>query len=205
MQDFLTDAIDSGGYLGVALLMLLENLLPPIPSEVVMPGAGAAARAGEMSLVGVILAGTAGSVAGALPWYGVARWIGTERFKAWIDRHGHWLGTDAHEIQRMDDWFDRWGTWAVLACRLVPGVRTLISVPAGLAEMPLAPFLLATTLGTAAWTALLACLGYWLQGQDETLVRVLNVVGMVVVAGLFVAYVTKVVRHRPPRKVVDDT
>jgi membrane protein DedA with SNARE-associated domain len=144
----------------------------------------------------MILAGTAGAVLGTLPWYGIGRWIGTERLKSWVEQHGHWLGTDAREIERVDAWFNRYGAWAVLIGRLVPGVRTLISVPAGLSEMPLGRFLLATTIGTTLWTAMLASLGYWLEGENETLARVLKLVGMGVIGVLTVVYVVRIVRRR---------
>jgi membrane protein DedA with SNARE-associated domain len=196
MADFITRTLESLDYAGVALLMVLENLFPPIPSEVVMPSAGAAARAGEASLTGMILAGTLGSVLGTLPWYGAGRWIGTERLQSWVERHGHWLGTDADEIARMDAWFDRYGYWAVFLGRLVPGVRTLISVPAGISEMPMGRYLLATTIGTAAWTALLAGVGYWVEGESDTLARILKLIGMGVIGLLAVLYIIRVVRRR---------
>ncbi|QDU37498.1 Inner membrane protein YghB [Maioricimonas rarisocia] len=199
MDDFISNTMDSMGYLGVALLMFLENLFPPIPSEVVMPTAGANARSGDKSLVLMIVVGTLGTLAGAVPWYGIARWVGTDRFRKWIDRHGHWLGTDASEIDRADKWFDRYGYWAVTVGRLVPGVRTLISVPAGLSEMPFGPFLLATTIGTVAWTSLLAGLGYWLEGQSDAIARTLKIIGMGVIGVLFVLYIVKVVRHHHQR------
>lgn len=196
MADFLSRTLESLDYGGVALLMVLENLFPPIPSEVVMPSAGAVARSGDASLAGMILAGTLGAIVGTLPWYGVGRWIGTERLTSWIDRHGHWLGVNADEIARVDAWFDRYGVWAVIVGRLVPGIRTLISVPAGLAEMPLGRYLLSTAIGTALWTTLLASLGYWLQGQNETLARILKFVGMGVIGLLTVMYVARIVRRR---------
>ncbi|MCA9110016.1 MAG: DedA family protein [Planctomycetaceae bacterium] len=199
MEDLFTDTIDSLGYFGVALLMMLENIFPPIPSEVVMPAAGASAQSGNMSLVGVIVAGTIGSIVGALPWYGVARWVGTDSFEDWITRHGHWLGTDTKEIKAVDRWFEKSGYWGVLMCRLIPGVRTLISVPAGLAEMPFIPFIMATTVGTAAWTALLAAVGYWLKGQSDFIATVLKYIGMGVIVTLFIVYVLKVVRRKMNR------
>lgn len=159
MEDLIVETVESVGYLGVALLMLAENIVPPIPSEIVMPAAGAAASRGEYSLAGMILAGTAGAVIGSLPWYGIARHVGTRRFADWADHHGHWLATDREEIERVDKWFDRHGHWAILICRLIPGVRTLISVPAGFAEMPLGRFLAWTTVGSAVWSAILA--GTW--------------------------------------------
>ena len=195
MEDWISDTADSWGYLGVAFLMLLENIFPPIPSEVVMPAAGAAARSQNLSLIGIIVAGTSRAVLGAIPWYAVACWVGTSRFQDWMERHGHWFGTDAAEIERLDDWFDRYGYWAVLIGRLVPGGRTLISIPAGFSEMPLGSFLVATGIGTAIWTTLLAELGYWLEGKAESIAQVLKAVGLGVVVVMLVLYAVKVIRH----------
>ena len=197
MESFITDTLQSWGYVGAAALMLLENVFPPIPSEVVMPGAGAAAKSGGYSLVGMILAGTIGSILGQLAWYAVARKVGTERFRCWIERHGHWLGTSPKDVERADRWFDRYGLWAVTIGRLVPGVRTLISVPAGLSEMGLTKFLIGTSIGTTIWTALLAGVGYWLAGQRDSITSVLNYIGMAVVGVLLLAFLWRVVsRHR---------
>jgi membrane protein DedA with SNARE-associated domain len=196
MSEFVTSTMQQLGYFGVALLMVLENLFPPIPSEVVMPAAGAAARSGQHSLLGMILAGTAGTLLGALPWYAVARAAGTERLSRWVDQHGYWLGTDSEEIRKMNQWFDRYGYWAVFFCRLIPGIRTLISVPAGFAAMPLPGFLLATGLGSLAWCSLLAALGYWLTGQHQAIADVLSWIGMGVVALLVILYIVKIFRHR---------
>ncbi|NNJ25341.1 DedA family protein [Alienimonas chondri] len=197
LENFITDTLRSWGYLGAAALMFLENVFPPIPSEVVMPGAGAAAKSGEHSLAVMILAGSVGSILGQLAWYGVARRVGTERFRRWIEQHGHWLGTSPDEVERADRWFDRYGLWAVTIGRLVPGVRTLISVPAGLSEMGLTKFLIGTSIGTTIWTALLAGVGYWLAGQQDSITSVLNYIGMAVVGTLLAAFLWRVVsRHR---------
>lgn len=196
MSDFLLDIMESMGYFGIALLMLLENILPPIPSEVVMPAAGATARRGELSLAGVIIAGSIGSIAGALPWYYAGRWIGTKRVIDWADRHGHWLGTNPEEMRRADRWFDRRGQAAVFLCRLVPGLRTLISLPAGFAEMPLTPFLVYTSLGATLWTALLALLGWWLQDADKTIARITQWIGLAVIGLLLIWFIARIVRAR---------
>lgn len=196
MSDFVTSIMDSMGYTGIAFLMLLENIIPPIPSEIVMPAAGASARHGRYTLPGVVLAGTLGSVLGALPWYGMARYAGTEKLAGWMKRHGHWLGTSEQEIRRADKWFDRHGKWAVLGCRLVPGLRTVISIPAGFAEMPLAPFLLWTTIGSAGWTLLLTLLGYWLQGQNPAIAQTVQWVALGVFGLLFLWFIVRVIRHR---------
>ncbi|MFH5803068.1 DedA family protein [Alienimonas sp. DA493] len=196
MEDFITSTLQSWGYAGAAALMFFENVFPPIPSEVVMPGAGAAAKSGGYSLTLMILAGTVGSILGQLGWYAAARYVGTERFRRWVERHGHWLGATPGDVERADRWFDRYGLWAVTIGRLVPGVRTLISVPAGLSEMGLVRFLIGTSIGTTIWTALLAGVGYWLAGQRESITNVLNYVGMAVVGVLLAAFVWRVIRRR---------
>ena len=152
--DWITQAVERGGYFGISLLMLAENIFPPIPSEIIMPLAGFVAARGQLTLIGVVLAGAMGSLAGALFWYGVGRWIGPERLKNFSRRHGRWLTLSPAEIDRAGAWFARRGRAAVLVGGLVPGVRTLISVPAGVAGMPLGPFLLTTAVGTLLWTGL---------------------------------------------------
>jgi membrane protein DedA with SNARE-associated domain len=146
--------------LGISLLMLAENIFPPIPSEIIMPFAGFVAGRGQLTFIGILLAGTIGSLAGALFWYWVGRCVGHDRFKAFCARHGRWLTLSPAEVDRASAWFLRRGWAVVFMGRLVPGVRTLISVPAGVAGMPLVPFLLATTFGTLLWTGFLAGTGY---------------------------------------------
>jgi membrane protein YqaA with SNARE-associated domain len=138
--DWIVTAIERTGYLGVFLLMLIDNVFPPIPSEVIMPLAGFAAARGQLSLIGVFLAGTAGSLSGALVWYGVGRWLGRERLRRFATRHGRWLTLSPAEVDRASAWFARRGGLSVLIGRVIPGVRSLISVPAGVAGMPLTPF-----------------------------------------------------------------
>ncbi|WP_072384096.1 DedA family protein [Novosphingobium sp. NDB2Meth1] len=174
MYDAIVVLISKLGGLGVFLLMFGENLFPPVPSEVILPLAGYTAAQGRGSLPVVIMAGTLGSVAGATLWYYVGRWIGIERLKRFAADHGRWLTLTPEEIDRVDKWFDRYGRWAVLFGRLLPGIRTLISVPAGVTGMALGPFLAWTTIGSAAWTAMLAIAGYELgerYGQIATIVE----------------------------------
>lgn len=156
MFDWITGLMERSGYLGVLPLMLAENVFPPIPSELIMPLAGFAAAGGKLTILFVVLAGTAGSLLGALAWYYVGRCLGADRLKRFTARHGRWLTLSPHEIDRAHAWFDRHGAKAVSLGRLIPAVRTLISVPAGVTRMPLARFLGRTVLGTALWTLLLA-------------------------------------------------
>jgi membrane protein DedA with SNARE-associated domain len=136
-------------------MMLAENVFPPIPSELIMPLAGFVAAKGQLNPVLVVLAGTLGSLLGALPWYYAGRWLGEARVCAFAARHGRWLTLGEKEIGQAIRWFERHGRIAVLVGRLVPTVRTLISLPAGMARMPLLPFLAYSAVGTLAWTAAL--------------------------------------------------
>lgn len=160
LLDWITQAVERSGYFSIFLLMLAENLFPPIPSEVIMPLAGYVSARGRLTFVGVLLAGAAGSLAGAMFWYAIGRWIGPDRLKRFAARHGRWLTLSPAEVDRASAWFARHGRAAVFVGRLVPGVRTLISVPAGVAEMPFIPFLVTTASGTLVWTGLLAAAGY---------------------------------------------
>ena len=169
LVDWIVTAIERTGYLGVFLLMLIDNIFPPIPSEVIMPLAGFAAARGQLSLVGVFLAGTAGSLCGALLWYGVGCLLGRERLRRFTARHGRWLTLSPAEVDRAGTWFAQRGGVTVLVGRVIPGVRSLISVPAGVAGMPLTPFLAYSALGTVVWTGLLTGAGYGL-GENYRLV-----------------------------------
>lgn len=153
------------GIWSLALLMLLQNLIPLLPSEVIMPLAGFLASLGYLDLRAAILAGLAGSLAGHLPWYALGRAVGEERLLAAAARHGRWFGLSADHARRAAVWFHGHAARAVLLGRLVPGIRTCVNIPAGAARMPLGPFLLYTALGDALWTSALAW-GGWTLGRD---------------------------------------
>lgn len=174
--------MDALGYWGIGLLMLLENLFPPIPSEVIMPLAGFTVAQGKMSLVPAIAAGTAGSIVGALPWYALGRWVGEARIARGVDRYGRWLGLSPADLARSRRWFEHHGNQAVFLGRLVPGVRTLISLPAGLEAMAIAPFLVYSTLGSALWVALLTGAGYLLGDRYDLVAAYLGPVAKIVLA-----------------------
>lgn len=202
MLEWISDFVGRTGYVGILLLMLAENVFPPIPSELIMPLAGYHAARGTLSMAGVVAAGTAGSLAGAAFWYGVGRWVGAERLKRLALRHGRWLTLAPADVDEADAWFDRHGTKAVLIGRLVPGIRTLISVPAGIAAMPPVAFVAWTLAGTLLWTTLLALAGHVLESEYRTVAGWVGPVGNAVVAGLAVAYVWRVAtfRRRAPRE-----
>lgn len=196
MLDWIQRTMETLGYPGIALLMFLENVFPPIPSELIMPLAGFLTTRGEFSFAGVVVAGMLGSVLGALPLYGLGRVVGERRLTAWADRHGHWVALSGEDIARATGWLDRHGAKAVLFCRLVPGVRSLISIPAGFAAMPLPQFLLYSAVGTGLWAALLALLGRLLGARYKLVDRFLGPVAYVVLGGLAVAFAVRVWRRK---------
>lgn len=159
-SSWLVDLIGQAGYLGVAFLMFLETVFPPIPSEVIMSLAGFQASQGQMSLVGAIAAGVSGAMFGNTFWYLVARAYGYDRFKKFTARHGRWLTIYPEEVDMAETWFHRWGAAAVGIGRVIPTARSLISVPAGILKMSLSRFLFYSLLGTTIWTAVLALAGY---------------------------------------------
>ena len=200
MFDWITDIVDRTGYFGVFLLMLAENVFPPIPSELIMPLAGYAAAQGKLNGMLVVLAGSAGSLLGASLWYYVGCWLGRERLRRIAARHGRWLTITPGQLDEARDWFGRHGTKAVFIGRLVPTVRTLISVPAGVAGMPLKRFLTFTALGTVIWTSLLAAAGYLLQDQYGRVAGYVEPVSNAVFVLIVVTWLYRVIRHPGPQR-----
>jgi membrane protein DedA with SNARE-associated domain len=196
MGDWITSTIIAMGYLGVLLLTLLETVFWPLPSELILPLAGYLAWRHEMTLAGVIVAGTAGSVLGALLLYAVGRRVGEERLKAFADHHGRWLTFSREDIDRASIWFHRHGGMAVLLCRMIPGIRALISIPAGIHRMGLWRFLAYTTVGSAAWTTLLVCTGYVLGSRFAQVGAWIDPVSKAVFALIVATYLWRVFRHK---------
>jgi membrane protein DedA with SNARE-associated domain len=196
MATWVMSIASSTGYFGILLLMFVENVFPPIPSEVIMPLAGYMAAQGKLSLFGIILAGMAGSVLGALPLYYVGRKLGEDRLKEFADNHGRWLTLSRKDIERAKRWFDRHGGAAMFFCRLIPGVRSLISIPAGIARMKVLPFLAYTAAGTGIWAALLAYLGYFLGPEYTQVGEYLDPVSWIVLGAVGVLYFVRVIGHK---------
>ncbi len=160
LTEWVTDVVASLGYAGVALLVALESLFPPIPSEVVLPLAGFVAGQGEASLPGMIAAATVGSLVGAWALYGIAAAIGPERLRILVIRHGKWFRLSEADVERAEGWFDSRGSTAVLVCRCVPLIRSLVSIPAGFRRMGLVRFSLLTVVGSLVWNTALIYAGY---------------------------------------------
>jgi membrane protein DedA with SNARE-associated domain len=200
MQQWITDIMTSLGYWGIGFLMFAENLFPPIPSELIMPLAGFVVAQGKMSFVPAVLAGVVGTILGAFPWYYAGKFLGEERLKQLADKYGKWITVSSEDIDKATRWFNRFGKKAVLLGRLVPGVRTLISLPAGLSEMPLAPFLIYSTLGTTAWVMILTFLGYVLGDNYELVEEYLGPVSKIVLVFLVVLFIAWVIIKKRKEK-----
>jgi membrane protein DedA with SNARE-associated domain len=194
--DWVIRLIEQSGYLGVGFLMFLETIFPPIPSEVIMPVAGVAAAKGQMNLWGVIASGTTGAMLGNIVWYLAARALGIIRFKPIIDRYGRWITMDWNEVQRAERWFRDNGTFFVFLGRMLPTVRSLVSVPAGLLKMRFKTFVIASTIGTAGWTSALAYAGYKLREQFTEVDQWLGPVSNAILVTLVLGYLWRVIRYR---------
>ncbi|MDF3605296.1 DedA family protein [Paracoccus sp. DMF-8] len=197
MFEWVVSTIDGWGYPGVFFLMLAENVFPPIPSEIIMPLAGFLAGSGKLNLALTIIAGTIGAVLGTMMWYYIGMAIGEERLKRFAAKHGRLLTLSPSDIDAAHVWFDRYGGYAVLIGRLIPTVRTLISVPAGLAKMPMWKFLLFTTIGTLVWTAFLTVAGLVLHSNYALIADYIDPFSKLVVVTVIAVYLYRVITWKP--------
>jgi membrane protein DedA with SNARE-associated domain len=196
MVERIVEFLESAGYWGILLLMFLENVFPPLPSELIMPFAGFAAARGDLNGIGVVAVGTLGSLIGAAPWYWAGRAMGRERLARWAGRHGEWLTLSERDVNGAYDWFKRHCGKAVLFGRVVPAVRTLISVPAGITHMSLPRFILFTTIGSTCWNAALTFAGFQLGEQYEQVAKYMDPITKGIIALILVTYVYRVVKLR---------
>jgi membrane protein DedA with SNARE-associated domain len=184
MVEWINNLMTSLGYWGIGLLMFLENIFPPIPSELIMPLAGFTAAQGKMNLGIAVLAGTVGTMAGTFAWYYLGRLVNYQRLENWTIRYGKWIGVTAAEIDRVNNWFSKHGNKAVFFGRMVPGIRTLISLPAGMNKMPVTSFTIYSTMGTMIWTLALTTAGYLLGDNYAVIEDYLAPVSKLVLFGL---------------------
>jgi membrane protein DedA with SNARE-associated domain len=187
LEDQIVTIVEKFGHLGIALLIIAETLFPPIPSELILPLAGFMAAQGHLTPLGVMVAATLGSVAGSLILYGVAHWFGRERMHAFIRRFGRFFLLKETDLDRSEEWFNRHSGKAVLIGRLVPVVRSLISLPAGITRMPLGVFILYTAIGSAIWNGLLVGAGWTLGNRWHHVSEYFAYIEYVVIAAVLLA------------------
>lgn len=180
MEQWITDVMSDYGYWGIFLLIMLENVFPPIPSEVILTLGGFLTTTTDMTIFGVIAVSTAGSLTGAVVLYGVGRLVDVGRLEKVIDKYGNWLRLKRADLYKADAWFDRYGVWTVFFGRLVPLIRSLISLPAGMSNMKFTLFILFTTLGTIIWNTILVLIGEAVGENSEEILQTLDLYSNIV-------------------------
>lgn len=195
MFQWILQIMESSGYVGIFLLMILENIFPPIPSEVVIPLAGFAAARGDLNIIGVIIATTLGGLVGCIPWYLIGRLYGIRRLRKMSAKYGRILTISPDDVDDAQAWFVRHGHLAVFFGRLMPTVRTLISVPAGIARMKFLPFLFYSLLGTSVWNMVLLFTGYVLESQYEKISVYVDFFSNAIIVSFISIYVYRVVTY----------
>ena len=190
MSEWIINIMEQLGYLGIALLMFLDNVFPPIPSEVIMPSAGFTAAQGQLSLIGVIVAGSLGSLIAAATLYWIGRKISHDALFRWVNQYGKYLFIKTDDVKKALDWFEKYGHRVVFFGRMIPAVRSLISIPAGMSHMPFWKFMTYSALGTVIWTTFLATVGYYFGNNTALMQQIFSNVGYVIVAivALFLIY-----------------
>ena len=205
LATWVQDVINQFGYFGVALLVIIENVFPPIPSEIVLPFAGFVAQQGssaaqsDTSVIGMMIAATIGSVVGALILYFVSAAIGPDRLRAFVENFGKWFGVKSSDLVRAEAWFDRRSSLAVLVGRCVPLIRSIVSIPAGFRRMKLSSFVVLTAIGSAVWNIALIGAGAVLKDQWDVVGDYVGVFQWVVVAAIIVV-LAKFVLSRVKRR-----
>ena len=173
IPDYISKAVETNStiaYLTICLAMFLENIIPPIPSEIIMPLGGFFVYQQKLNFYILVFWGLLGTIAGSLPWYYLGRLVNEKRLSIFLDKRGKYIGITQDDLARSKRWFDKYGVSLVFWGRLVPGIRTLISVPAGMEIMPLKKFLIWTTLGSLIWVTLLSYAGY-LFGENYLIIE----------------------------------
>ena len=204
MQNFLEEIINQFGYAAIVVLSAVENIFPPIPSEVILTFGGFMTAATDMTVTGVIIASTAGSVGGAVVLYYLGSILGAERMKRIVMKYGKWLRLTTDDVDKSYGWFNKYGSWTVFFCRFIPLIRSLISIPAGMSRMSMLKFLVLTTIGTFIWNTVLVNLGASVGENWEDIVAVMDVysnIAYAVIAVLGIAFLVWFFYFRPKKKV----
>ncbi|MBH0328952.1 alkaline phosphatase [Brevibacillus brevis] len=201
MQNWMTEIIEQYSYFGILLMMALENIFPPIPSEVILTFGGFMTTQSSLTVFGVILSATIGSVIGAIILYGIGYYLDVKKIEKIVERWGYLLRIKTADIHKANKWFDRYGYWTVFFCRMVPLIRSLISIPAGMTKMNFPLFLLFTTLGTFIWNIILVMAGHLLGESWEDILYYFDLYSNVVYVVLAFAGIVFLILFLRKRKV----
>ncbi len=197
MTDWVVNLIDAGGYWGITLLMALENIFPPLPSELIMGIGGIRVGQGRMEMLPLLAAGTIGTVIGNYPWYWLGRSWGQDRLRAFVTRYGRWLTLDWREVEKLSALFRRHGEKIVFFVRFMPAFRTIISLPAGIFRMKRWHFLLCTAAGSLIWNIILAGAGYVLGANFRRIDDYLGPAATITILIVVIYYVWRLLVWRP--------
>jgi membrane protein DedA with SNARE-associated domain len=203
MDDWIIHLVNSTSYWGVAFLMFIETVFPPVPSEVIMTVAGVSAARGNMTLAGVVASGTCGAMVGNYLWFWLAIKFGPKRLKPFLAKYGRWLTLHWTDVERGQTLFSKYGAIIVLIARMLPTLRSLISIPAGIFQMSHLRFLLFSTIGTAGWSAALAGAGYALGSQFSDVEKILGPLSTGIIALIIVGYIWRLIRWKPKTAIPD--
>ena len=200
MENFIIEIMNNFGYIGIGLLILIENIFPPIPSELILTFGGFMTIDTNMTIVGVIIASTIGSVLGAIILYYIGKILNKERLiKIVTSKYGKLLRVKPEDIESADKWFDEKGNKTVFFCRFIPVVRSLISIPAGMSEMPLLKFIVYTTFGSAIWNTVLVLVGAFAGDKKDLILTIIDDASYVIIALIVIVFLIFVYRFYKKR------
>lgn len=180
MEKWIIHFMEQYGYFGIAWLIFLENVFPPIPSEIILTFGGFMTTKSELNFIGVVITSTIGSVIGAIVLYGIGVWIGEDKLFKLVQKYGKFFRVNTEDLSKTFKWFERYGYWTIFFCRFVPLIRSLISIPAGITKMNIWIFILFTTIGTLIWNIILIYLGQTVGGNWHVIVNYMDVYSKVI-------------------------
>lgn len=203
MEQWITEMIEQFGYVGILILITIENIFPPIPSEVILLLGGFMTTRTSLSVIGVVIFATLGSLLGSMMLYGIGRMINIEKLEKFVTTKSSWLRIDGQDIRKANRWFDKYGYWAIMICRLIPLVRSLISLPAGMAKMRWVTFLLYTLFGTFIWNTILVAVGAFVGESWTEIVHHLSIYSTIIyglLAAIMVLFFVIIIRKRASKR-----
>lgn len=201
MEQIITDFISKWGYTAIFILILLENILPVVPSEIILTFAGLLSVKSHLSIWTLLIIATIASFIGLLILYYICRLISEEKLYRFVDRHGKWMKLKSKDLKRANDWFKKYGAWAVFLCRFVPVLRVLITIPAGINRMNVIQFTTLSLIGTTIWNFALILLGRLLSDSFDALMNGIHTYSRIMyVIIIIIAVIYFVIRYLMKRR-----
>ncbi|WP_195920196.1 DedA family protein [Staphylococcus epidermidis] len=200
MEQIITDFISKWGYTAIFILILLENVLPVVPSEIILTFAGLLSVKSHLSIWTLLIIATIASFIGLLILYYICRLISEEKLYRFVDRHGKWMKLKSKDLKRANDWFKKYGAWAVFLCRFVPVLRVLITIPAGINRMKVIQFTTLSLIGTTIWNFALILLGRLLSDSFDALMNGIHTYSRIMYVIIIIAVIYFVIRYLMKRR-----